>query len=69
MVKPESAGTVARNTLWMFCGLGLRLVIQALYFVVIARSLGASGYGAFIGSSLSLASSFPSGIWAAAACS
>jgi O-antigen/teichoic acid export membrane protein len=49
MVKPESTGTVARNTLWMFCGLGLRLVIQALYFVVIARSLGASGYGAFIG--------------------
>ncbi len=49
MVKPESTGTVARNTLWMFCGLGLRLVIQALYFIVIARSLGASGYGAFIG--------------------
>ncbi|MFZ0233495.1 MAG: oligosaccharide flippase family protein [Candidatus Acidiferrales bacterium] len=40
---------MARNTVWMLCGQGLRLVIQALYFVIIARSLGASGYGAFIG--------------------
>jgi O-antigen/teichoic acid export membrane protein len=38
-----------RNTLWMFLGQGLRLVIQALYFVEIARSLGAANYGAFIG--------------------
>lgn len=49
MVKPESPSGVARNTVWMLCGQGLRLVIQALYFVLIARSLGASGYGAFIG--------------------
>jgi O-antigen/teichoic acid export membrane protein len=48
-VKPQSTGTVARNTVWMLCGQGLRLVIQALYFIVIARSLGVSGYGAFLG--------------------
>jgi O-antigen/teichoic acid export membrane protein len=41
--------TLARNTGWMLIGQGLRLVIQALYFTVIARSLGASKYGAFIG--------------------
>jgi O-antigen/teichoic acid export membrane protein len=41
--------TVARNTVWMFFGQGLRLVIQAVYFIEIARSLGASNYGAFIG--------------------
>ena len=40
---------LARNTGWMLLGQGLRLVIQALYFTVIARSLGASKYGAFVG--------------------
>ena len=33
----------------MILGQGLRLVIQALYFVEIARSLGVRNYGAFIG--------------------
>ena len=50
IVKRRYIGSVlAKNTLWMLLGQGLRLVIQALYFVVIARSLGVSGYGAFIG--------------------
>jgi O-antigen/teichoic acid export membrane protein len=40
---------LVRNALWMFLGQGLRLVIQAFYFVEIARSLGAANYGAFIG--------------------
>lgn len=40
---------LARNTLWMSAGHGARLVIQAIYFVLIARSLGAEGYGTFIG--------------------
>lgn len=40
---------LARNTLWMSAGFGLRLVVQAVYFVLIARSLGSQGYGAFIG--------------------
>jgi O-antigen/teichoic acid export membrane protein len=46
-VKCESV--VARNTLWMLLGQGLRLIIQAVYFIEIARSLGASNYGAFVG--------------------
>lgn len=33
----------------MLLGQGLKLVIQAIYFTVIARSLGASKYGAFVG--------------------
>ncbi len=41
--------SVARNTLWMTAGYGLRLIIQALYFIEIARSLGVRNYGAFIG--------------------
>ena len=40
---------LARNTLWMLLGNGARGIIQAAYFIVIARSLGAEGYGAFVG--------------------
>jgi O-antigen/teichoic acid export membrane protein len=40
---------LAKNTIWMIMGQGLRLVVQAAYFTVIARSLGASNYGAFVG--------------------
>jgi O-antigen/teichoic acid export membrane protein len=39
--------TLARNTGWMLVGQGLRLIIQAGYFIIIARSLGAQQYGAF----------------------
>lgn len=42
-------GTVAHNTVWMLLGQGFKLLIQALYFTVIARSLGAQNYGAFVG--------------------
>src|ERR1700730_4205809 len=41
--------TLARNSGWMLLGQGLKLVIQALYFTVIARSLGVQNYGAFVG--------------------
>jgi O-antigen/teichoic acid export membrane protein len=48
--RPQSApkSTLLRSSIWMFLGQGLRLIIQAAYFTVIARSLGASNYGAFI---------------------
>src|SRR5580658_1047039 len=49
MIKSILGRPLVRNTAWMLCGQGLRLVIQALYFVEIARSLGARNYGAFIG--------------------
>lgn len=40
---------LARNASWMLVGQGFKLLIQALYFTVIARSLGAQNYGAFVG--------------------
>lgn len=40
---------VARNTLAMTAGGGLRLIFQAAYFILLARSLGSGQYGAFIG--------------------
>jgi O-antigen/teichoic acid export membrane protein len=49
MVDSLRKSLLARNTVWMTLGQGLRLVIQALYFVLIARSLGAVNYGAFVG--------------------
>lgn len=40
---------LAKNTLYSLFGFGSRLVIQALYFVIIARKLGVQNYGAFVG--------------------
>jgi O-antigen/teichoic acid export membrane protein len=37
-----------RNTLWVMLGNGVKLIIQAVYFVIIARSLGPEQYGAFV---------------------
>jgi O-antigen/teichoic acid export membrane protein len=39
---------LTRNAGWVFLGQLLRLIIQALYFIEIARSLGVHNYGAFI---------------------
>jgi O-antigen/teichoic acid export membrane protein len=49
MFKFKSKTDLARDTMQMFLGQGLRFVIRAFYFVEIARSLGAKNYGAFIG--------------------
>jgi len=49
MIQRFGKNTLVRNAVWMFLGQGLRLLIQALYFVEIARSLGAGNYGAFVG--------------------
>lgn len=37
-----------RNTTAMIVAQGTRVVVQAIYFIVIARALGSEGYGAFI---------------------
>ncbi|MDE2091444.1 MAG: oligosaccharide flippase family protein [Gammaproteobacteria bacterium] len=42
-------GTLARNTLWMTFGQGVRILVQFVYFVLIARILHSEGYGAFSG--------------------
>ena len=43
----KSAGLL-RDTTHLSIGQGLRLVIQAAYFVLVARSLGPDAYGAFV---------------------
>jgi len=47
-VRRFRASTLARNTVWMFAGQGTGLIIQAGYFVVMARALGVKEYGAFV---------------------
>lgn len=43
------SSVLARNAGWMFFGNGLRIIVQAAYFILIARSLGTTEYGAFVG--------------------
>jgi O-antigen/teichoic acid export membrane protein len=48
-VGQATQSTLARNSVWMFLGYGVRVIVQAVYFVLIARALGPSEYGAFVG--------------------
>ena len=51
LVKPSArmkTGGLLRDTTHLSIGQGFRLVIQAAYFVLIARSLGPDAYGAFV---------------------
>ena len=49
----------ARHTLWMILAQGLRVVTQAVYFVIVARSLGVNQYGAFVGAASLVSIAFP----------
>jgi O-antigen/teichoic acid export membrane protein len=49
LLKWKLDSGLARNTLWVNAGQGTRLAIQALYFTLIARSLGVKNYGEFVG--------------------
>src|SRR3954470_23685682 len=47
LIAKAGSSPLAKNTLWMFLGQGLRIIVQAIYFIVIARLLGPTQYGAF----------------------
>jgi O-antigen/teichoic acid export membrane protein len=55
--------TLARNTFWTLLGQGSRLLIQGACFVLIARNLGASNYGAFVGAVSLVAIVAPFATW------
>jgi len=44
----DLSGPLVQNTLWVLGGYGLRLLIQAGYFIMMARYLGPKQYGGFI---------------------
>ncbi len=48
-IRQLHKSSLARNTGWMFLGNGLRIFVQAGYFILIARALGPKEYGAFVG--------------------
>lgn len=54
---------LARNTLWTLLGQGSRLLIQGACFVLIARSLGAANYGAFVAAVALVAIVAPYATW------
>ena len=39
--------TLAKNAAWLFMGQGLSFVLQAGYFIVLARLLGSTEYGIY----------------------
>jgi O-antigen/teichoic acid export membrane protein len=57
------SSALARNTVWTLLGQGSRLLIQGACFVLIARSLGASNYGAFVGAVSLVAVVAPFATW------
>ena len=47
-LRPQDT-VLARNTLWVALGQVLRVGMQAVYFILIARALGSRDYGAYVG--------------------
>lgn len=48
-IRALRASSLARNAGWMLVGQGLSLVLQAGYFILLARLLGVREYGVFAG--------------------
>lgn len=49
-VQRLRGSTLVRNSVWMFMGQGLSVVVQGGYFFVLARLLGSMEYGVLVGS-------------------
>jgi O-antigen/teichoic acid export membrane protein len=55
--------SLVRNALWSLGGNGIRLFLQAAYFIIIARALGVAQYGAFVGAVALMALVTPFSSW------
>ena len=51
--------SLVRDSLWMMMSQGSSIVIQAAYFIIVARVLGSEDYGTFIGTTALVAAVFP----------
>jgi O-antigen/teichoic acid export membrane protein len=53
MWEPKTKGGtdagLRKNSIWMISGQGVALLFQAIYFILIGRTLGSREYGAFVG--------------------
>lgn len=56
---------LVQNSTWMLAGQGLRLCIQAVYFVLIARALGVTHYGQFVAAASFIGIVGPFATWGA----
>lgn len=63
LIEKLRASALARGTGVMFLGLISRVLIQAVYFILIARALDADGYGAFLGALALAAVAVPFASW------
>lgn len=64
-VKSLSGRSLVRGTAWLMLAKGARIFIQAAYFILIARALGAEQYGAFAGVVAMVAIATPFSSWGA----
>ena len=48
-MRNQLRGRLAKNASWMFLGQGVSFAVQACYFILLARLLGADQYGIFVG--------------------
>jgi O-antigen/teichoic acid export membrane protein len=48
-MREQLRGRLAKNAGWMFLGQGVSFAVQAVYFILLARLLGAGQYGIFVG--------------------
>jgi len=55
--------TLLRNSVWVLGGNSARVVLQAIYFLLIARALGVREYGAFVGAVSLIAIAAPLSGW------
>ncbi len=58
-----TGSALARNVFWMLSGDGVRLLLQAVYFVLIGRALGVREFGAFVGAVSLVALVAPFSTW------
>src|ERR1700733_4618788 len=49
MLNRLASSGLVRNSSWLLAGQGASMVVQGLYFVCLARLLGASEYGLLVG--------------------
>jgi len=48
-MKLFSSGSLARNASWILLGQGLSIICQGFYFILLARLLGSTEYGIYVG--------------------
>jgi O-antigen/teichoic acid export membrane protein len=48
-IRRLRSSSLARNTVWMLAGQGTNVILRAAYFILLARLLGVSEYGVFVG--------------------